>query len=182
MNKEQQIAGYEYLMYENNMNRDDKKQMKQQDDVINLSDFLLEARSLSQVLKLSGAIRDKWDTAINKELTGLFDNDTFGLEESPLPNDEVIPTQLTLKAKLNSYSGLDKLKARICFRGDMQEKNQMNLWSPTASIRLLKCFLADAIKHGSTIYQLGFIQAFIQTDTQRRILVTLDKEYKNFSP
>ena len=64
----------------------------------------------------------------------------------------------------------------------MQEKNQMNLWSPTASVRLLKRFLADAIKHGATIYQLDFIQAFIQTDTQRRIFVTLDKEYKIFSP
>ena len=64
----------------------------------------------------------------------------------------------------------------------MQEKNQINLWSPTASIRLLKCFLADAIKHGSTIYQLDFIQALIQTDTQRRIFVTLDREYKTFSP
>ena len=140
------------------------------------SDFLPEPRSLNQVMKLTGSVRDKWGTAINKEITGLFDNETFGLDKKPLPNDKVIPTKLTLKEKLNSYGGLDKLKARICFRGDMQEKNQINLWSPTASVRLLKLFLADAIKHEATIFQLDFIQAFIQTDTKRRIFVTLDRE------
>ena len=104
------------------------------------------------------------------------------LKENPLPNDEIIPTKSALKAKKNSYGELDKLKAIICSRGNMQEKNQINLWSPTALVRLLKLFLADTIKHGAIIFELDFIQAFIQTDMQRRIFVILDKEYKLFSP
>ena len=85
---------------------------------------------------------------------------TFDTNEKALPADEVIPVKCAFKAKLNSYGGLDKLKARICVRGDMQIKDIMNNWSPTASVRLLKCFLADAIRHESSIYQLDFIQAF----------------------
>ena len=53
------------------------------------------------------------------------------------------------------------MKARLCIRGDMQEKMQINIWSTTTSIRLLKRFLVDAITHGATIYQLDFIQVYI---------------------
>ena len=51
--------------------------------------------------------------AIKKEILGLFDNDTFDISERALPADEIIPVKCAFKAKLNSYGGLDKLKARI---------------------------------------------------------------------
>ena len=54
---------------------------------INLSDFLPEPRSLSQVLRLSPYIREKWGEAIRSELTGLFNSDTFSLTDKPLPAD-----------------------------------------------------------------------------------------------
>ena len=64
----------------------------------------------------------------------------------------------------------------------MQERGDINTWSPTSSSRLLKRFIADAIYNGSKIYQLDFIQAFIQSETKRRIFVILDREYKMFCP
>ena len=87
-----------------------------------------------------------------EKFLGLFDNDTFDTTERALPADEVIPVKCPFKAKLNSYGGLDKLKARICVRGDMQIKDLINSWSPTASVQLLKCFLADAIQNGAIIH------------------------------
>ena len=81
--------------------------------------------------------------AIRSELTGLFDNETFSLTDRPLPTDEIIPTKMALKKKLNSSGGLDKeLKARICLRGDIQINNGDHSWSPIAPIRLLKWFIA----------------------------------------
>ncbi len=99
-----------------------------------------------------------------------------------LPTNEVIPVKLALKAKLNDHGGLDKLKARICLRGDMQIKDDSNPWSPTASSRLLRCFIADATRNKATIYQLDFIQAFIQSEMKKRMFVILDKEYEQFCP
>ena len=64
----------------------------------------------------------------------------------------------------------------------MQIKDLINNWSPTASVWLLKCFLADAIQNQAIIYQLDFIQAFIQSPTKKRIVVILDKEYEMFCP
>ena len=158
-----------------------KEQKKQENDII-LAEFLPEPRSLSHVLRLSESIKNKWGTAIQKELRGSFSSGTFDMDTQPLPNDEVVPVKLTLKTKLDSKGQLDKLKARIYLRGDMQEKGNINTWSPTSPARLLKRFIADAIHNGCKIYQLDFIQAFIQSDTTKRMFVTLDKDYKIFCP
>ena len=172
----------EYLSIAHELKEDRQSQEKQNESHINLSDFIPEPTSINHVLKLSQPIRDRWGDAIRKEIQGLFDNDTFDIHKKVLPADEVIPAKCAFKTKLNSYGGLDKLKARICLRGDMQIKETFNNWSPTASTRLLKCFLADAILNKSKIYQLDFIQAFIQSDTKRRIFVILDKVYSTFCP
>ena len=112
----------------------------------------------------------------------MFDNNTFDLSEGPIHIDEIVPVKLKLKAKLNACGELDKLKARICLRGDIQVKDGTNTWLPTASSRLLKCFMADAIANNSIMYQLDFIQAFIQSNTNKRIFVILDQEYETFYP
>ena len=166
----------------------DMKEMKATEDMIKdigikLSDFLPEPRSLSHVLRLSPHIQDKWGEALRSELTGLFDSETFSLIGKPLPADEIIPTKLAFKTKLNSYGDLDKLKARICMTGDMQIKNGNNKsWSPTASIRLLKCLIADAAFDKALVYQLDFIRAFIQSEAKKRTFVILDREYEFFAP
>ena len=140
-----------------------------------------QPRSLSQILKLSHVIRDKWSLSTQNELLGLFDNNTFDTNEKASSADEVIPLKCASNYKLNSYGGLDKLKARICVRGNMQIKDVINNWSPTASVHLLKCFLTFSIQYSSILYQLDFIQAFIQLPrTNKRIFIIIDKEYEAF--
>ena len=64
-------------------------------------------------------IQEKWDGAIRKKINGLFDNGTFEVTEMSLPANEIITVKFALQAKLNSPGGLDKLKARVCLRGDI---------------------------------------------------------------
>ena len=77
---------------------------------------MTEPKSLIQILKLSPAVKEKWGSAISGGIQGLFENDTFDPNERPLPADEILPVTLTLKTTLNSYGGLDKLKARVCLK------------------------------------------------------------------
>ena len=128
----------EYLYTSHELNNEKLSNENQNDSQINRSDFIPEPKSLNQVIRLSSFPKEKCGTAISKEVYGLFDNDTFGLGEGLLPTDEIVPVKLALKAKLNAYGGLDKLRARICLRGDMPVKDGTNTWSPTASSRLLK--------------------------------------------
>ena len=55
-------------------------------------------------------------------------------------------------------------------------------WSPTASMRTLKYFLADATKHKARIHQLDFIDAFLQANVKNRVFVKLDMRYADCFP
>ena len=146
--------GYtEYLHAVHDLQSTKKNKEKHQDAAINLSDFIPEPKSLPQILRMNKHIQEKWGEAIRKEINGLFDSGAFEVTERSLPADEVIPVKLALKAKLNSHGGLDKLKARIYLRGNMQIKDESNPWSPTASSRLLRCFIAETIKNKAKIFQ-----------------------------
>ena len=87
------------------------------------------------------------------------------------------------KAKIQSYGSLDKLKLRIVVRGDLQNKEMVgDTWSPTASMRTLKYFLADAAKHKARVHQLDFIGAFLQAKFKNRVFVKLDMRYADYFP
>ena len=52
------------------------------------------------------------------------------------------------KAKIQSDESLDKLKLRIVVREHLQNKEIIgDTWSPTASMRTLKYFIANTAKH-----------------------------------
>ena len=62
------------------------------------------------------------------------------------------------KEKNQSDGILDKLKLKIVVRGDLQDTESVgDTWSPTASMRTLKYFLADVIKHKVRVNKLYFI-------------------------
>ena len=75
----------EYLNIAHEQLKTNKAIEKNQD--IQIIDFIPEPRSLTQVLKLSPLIREKWGASIKKEILGLFDNGTFDTTERALPAD-----------------------------------------------------------------------------------------------
>ena len=54
--------------------------------------------------------------------------------------------------------------------------------SPTASMRTLKCFLADAAKHKARVHQLDFIGALLQAKVKNRVFFKLDIRYTDYFP
>ena len=52
--------------------------------------------------------------------------------------------------------------------------------SPTASMRTLKYFLADATKHKAKVHQLDFIGSFLQAKLKNRVFVKLDIRYTDY--
>ena len=87
------------------------------------------------------------------------------------------------KAKIQSDGNLDKLKLRIVVRGDLQNKEMVgDTWSPTAPMRTLQYFLADAAKHKSRVHQLDFIVSFLQDKVKNRVFVKLDIRYTDYFP
>ena len=85
------------------------------------------------------------------------------------------------KAKIQSDGSLDKLKLRIVVRGDLQNKELVgDTWSPTASMRTLKYFLADATKHKTRVHKFDFIGALLQAKVKNRVFVKLYSIYTDY--
>ena len=109
-----------------------------------------------------------WLMATFKEIKNLINNQTFLIEDQN-EGEPVTPCMDLYKAKIQSDGSLDKLKLRIVVRGDLQNKGMVgDTWSPTASMRTLKYFLADAAKHKSIVHQLYLISAFLQAKVKNR--------------
>ena len=87
------------------------------------------------------------------------------------------------KAKIQSDGSLHKLKLIIVVIGDLQNKELVgDTWSPTSSMRTLKYFLGDEIKHKERVHQLDFIGAFLQAKVKNRVFVKLDIRYTYYFP
>ena len=84
--------------------------------------YLPEPQSFKAVLKLDDDVRNAWLHAIKMEIKNLIDHDTFILGETPRKDELIIPVKLVLKAKQTASGKLEKLKARIVARGDMEKQ------------------------------------------------------------
>ena len=93
------------------------------------------------------------------------------------------PCMDVYKAKIQSDGGLDKLKLRIAISGYLQNKELVgDTWSPIASMRTLKLFLADTSKHNTRVHQLDFIGALLQAKLKNMSFVKLDSRYAVYLP
>ena len=102
-------------------------------------------------------------------MNNLINNQTFLIEY--IDKDEPVnPCMDFYKAKIQYDGSLDKLKPRIVVRGDLQNKILVeDTWSPTASMKTLKCFLEDATKQKSRVHQLDFIVILFQAKVKNRV-------------
>ncbi len=145
-------------------------------------------RTIRDIMKLPpGMVRTAWLKSVKAELKNLVDAKTFVREEIQ-EGETCTPIMETFKVKIRSGGTLDKLKTRLVVRGDLQSKSlDEDTWSPTASFRSLKMFLAHASRLKVRDKQLDFIGAFLQANVRARIFVQIPKifgilfpEYSDF--
>jgi len=135
-------------------------------------------KTLREILKMhDGPVKTAWLQSVCKELKTLIDNNTFVLD-TPNKGESVTPIMETFHVKILSDGTLDKLKTRIVVRGDLQSKTlSEDKWSPTASFRALKMFLAHASRVKTRVKQLDFVGAFLQAKTRSRVFVSIPAIY-----
>jgi hypothetical protein len=132
---------------------------------INLNDvdpssFMPPPMGIRSVLKMSDLkIGEAWLRAYQKEVKTLIDAEIFALDK-PKDGEPVIPTMETNKVKIKSDGSLNKLKCKVVVRGGLRDTAMEDSWSPTATSRSLKMFLADAVSNRCTVHQLDFVGAF----------------------
>ena len=126
-----------------------------------------------------------WLKAERKEVKQLIESGTFDKNVKPNPGEPVIDIMEANKIKLNKDGKLDKLKTRLCVRGDIQKKitpDMEDSHSPAAAYRMLKMFLAHAAARRSKVFQGDVIGAFLQAKMRSRVFVKLNKIYGEVFP
>ena len=119
------------------------------------SPFMPPPTNIVQVLRIKDyKQKNAWLKAYKKELETLIKHGTFKICE-PKKNEAIIPIMDDNRVKILENGTLDKLKTRLVVRGDIQRAfiNEVT-WSPTASHRSLKLFLALATKYKCRVLQL----------------------------
>ena len=134
-------------------------------------------------MRLSEPLKSKWIDALKKEVKVIVENNTFNTDDMPFPGEQILPIKQVYKTKLNANGTLNKLKARIVVRGDLQKlRPGENVWSPTASMRLLKTFVANAAQEGKEIKQVDFIAAYLQANVRESVFVKLGEDIATVCP
>jgi hypothetical protein len=134
------------------------------------------------ILNLPEHLRKHWIASLRKELLTILRMSTFSKTVSMTPNDVIIPVTAKFRTKLTSTGAIDKLKGRICLRGDMQQRGDWDTWCPIAGFRALRTFLAIAARMRCRIFQLDFVGAFLQSYAVDRTVTMLPKEWSQLFP
>lgn len=179
--------------------------------------YLPEPQSFRAILKCDPDVMKAWMHALGEELRNLISHGTFILGETPTSEELIIAVKLVLKAKQTAEGLLEKLKARLVARGDMEKRRNKKIqrtirqaierqrkldkespnspvtkvetlslpedtWSPSATSRLLKIFLAVAALAKRQVKGADFIGAYLQSKVVGRHFVRLPKEYAEYFP
>ena len=131
---------------------------------------------------MSTFTKDKLGEAIKSKIAGLLYNDTFILNERPLPADGNIPTILAYEINFNVYGDIDKLMAGICLRGDIQIKTALFPGHLPPQPGCWNVFIADDARFHPLKIQLDFMISLIQSKATSIIFVILDEEFSHFCP
>ena len=146
------------------------------------SHFIPEPRNFAEVTRLSENIKKPWLKENLKEIQNIINNQNFLIEDQN-EGELVAPCMDVYKTKIKSDGSLDKLKLVIAVRGDLQNKElDGDTWSPRASMRTFKYFLAEAAKHKAIVHQLDFIGSFLDAKVKNRVFVKLDIRCTDYFP
>ena len=103
-----------------------------------------DPRSITEACRRTDA--EKWLEASNTEWENLDSHDAYDWVDPP-KNAQVISTTMVFKKKVNPSGELEKYKARLCARGDQQEKEEgEERFSPVTRLNLLRLVLATAVE------------------------------------
>ena len=144
-------------------------------------DFLPAPNHWKHITKLPDRLKYPWLQSLKAELVMLIKKMKTFEPITPTKDDVIIPTTTKFRTKLKADGTVEKLKARVCLRGDKQI-GEWDTWCKIGGFSAVKHFLALAAHHKCRVYQLDYIGAFLQADAQSRVITILPAEWKEFFP
>ena len=108
----------------------------------------------------------------------LFEQGVFGKPRRRQPNEKVISTMFVLKAKSDLNGMLEKVKARLTLRGDLEKGVDFLSYAPVMLLATLRILISLHTADLSVCFhQLDITAAFVSARTKRKIVVSLTRGY-----
>jgi len=142
--------------------------------IIGEKDLHYEPETMIELNQELPELRKDYVKAIVREFAGLCRNDCFSLEVVP-ENRSPLSTRLVLKVKRKADGTFAKFKARAVVRGFMAKigVDYYSVYCPMASLNTCRMVMALGLKNNVPIHHADIPQAFIQSELDRDIYVTL---------
>jgi Reverse transcriptase (RNA-dependent DNA polymerase) len=146
------------------------------------SNYIPEPKRIKDLAHLNKHTQKAWTKAIVKEFQGLLSQNTF-LPAKPREGEKINQVMEVFKTKLDKDGLVDKLKARIVFRGDLYHPmTDMDSWNPHTSWVALMIYLAICARYGIYPSQLDFVMAYVQVTMKERVLIRFPVLWRKFLP
>ena len=108
--------------------------------------------------------------AATKEWTTLVQKGTFQEQEKQDIRAKALPLMWVFKYKLNEDGYLDKFKARVCVRGDLQQSNDDN-YAATLACKTFRALMAITASEDLEMIQVDAVNAFLNSKIDQEIYI-----------
>eukprot|EP00961_Rhodomonas_salina_P166257 2240492-Rhodomonas_salina.1 len=119
----------------------------------------------------------EWLTAEEIELKTIYKMGTFKIVDLP-PGVVPLPSRFTYKIKQDKNGAIDKLKARLVARGDMQTEDEYStMFAPTALFTAIRTIISIATQEKMSLKHWDITGAFMTADIDTDIYMDLPPGY-----
>jgi len=108
--------------------------------------------------------REEFLKAAQVEVDALVEKDTWYEEHKSLATTKIIPSQWVFRIKRTPDGSIKKFKARLVLRGDLQEDDGKDNYSPVAAWSTVRTFLSITVMLGWITTTIDFSNAFVQSE------------------
>ena len=123
--------------------------------------------------------REQWIAAAKAEIQALIDQDTW--KEVPMSEAEtkILPGTWAFRRKRSPDGEIRKYKGRYCVRGDLEEGNTQDVYSPVVGWPTVRVFLLLSLLLGWHTISIDFSSAFVQSKLKKPVWIHLPQGFRS---
>ncbi|KAL0944848.1 reverse transcriptase domain protein [Colletotrichum truncatum] len=128
-------------------------------------DLITPPKSWNELNRLPEPLRTMFHDATHAEISKLAQKGTWKVIDRSETHVRPLPLKWVFTYKFNQDGYLDRCKARICVRGDLQEVNPLEqTYAATLAARTFRTAIAIAAQFDLEIRQLDVVNAFLNAE------------------